>query len=572
MHIPDPTEQNLITIVDLLSRFGEGRGEERYVELAFTLQSLTEVERWMLSFLCFMSSSAMFPSISRDPYLMFEPTKVNQSSFMDFVILLKALRAKKYDKELIQFMLSCSEGCQEFYWLCLEQPWVVKSASKLEVVRDVIAEHDIVTEELLGDFTFIHEGWLNVTFPLVLTAVPSTALNTATIHRIAFSGFVQIREYVPRMYRKPKVEHIPYYWLTDKKQIHTQEFVLVGKIDRKGGKFYPYDYFQTAAEYALWRRKGKGKPYHERIDDLNHFLRTNYVRQIQRVPLVFTATSHNMEVKISQLLRLAEHDKVMACDGKLRTYCLETTEQEGVIGDIWTDVGEVKGFIVWHQAHKVHVGYDFPGNDEALLFHPKEVIGKHCRFNYFEYSGYKVGGLREILWDKPVYKPLPTRFTDGEEGYIERCPVCLKQTKHFSQGCCEGTMKNLVYHYAKWGSDTWWDVMPQIKLRRKELGWTPEFLNRCDVRYKGHRLIAGEDGRLMFQSDEHYQLEYQHWWNICGNKFTHYSRVSREELIERFNRYKLDQMERNRHARAAKEAGSLCEVPELYQQDVVAVD
>lgn len=575
MFIPDPTEESFTRLYDVIAEFNEGRGEERYRNFSEYLLFSSEAEKWLLALLCYLNSSRMFTSISRDPYLMFEPAVEQASSLTDFLKVLKAVHSKSYDKELIQFMLGCTEKVQEFYWLCLEQPRFLNNIAKLEVVRDVIADIDITTEELMGDFTFISSGWSHITFPLVLTAVPDPTLNTAVIYRVAHTSWFRIVKYEPRRFKKPKAVHVRYTWLTDRKFIHTSEFVIMGKIDEVNNKFYPFDFFQTVADYRTWRRGKGGKPHKDRVEDLNYFLKTNFVRQIQRVPLVYAHTSHNMEAKISQLLREASsNSKVMACDGKLRTYCLDTVERDGVIGGIWQEVGEVKGFIVWHQAQKVHVGYDFPGNDEALIFHPKVAIGKLCKFTYFEYDGYRVGGLKEILWDVKPYKGRWIEFTDGERGYIERCPFCMLQEHHYSYGCCRGTIKNFTGMFVVHGPDTWFDVTPKIKRRRALYGWTPEFLNRCDVRWKQYRVVANEEGQVMFQSDERYALDYQHWWNTVGIKYPYEDaiNVTREDLAVRFQAYVLKQMERKRKLREQemREAGSLCEVPELHQQDIVA--
>ena len=79
----------------------------------------------------------------------------------------------------------------------------------------------------------------------------------------------------------------------------------------------------------------------------------------------------------------------------------------------------------------------------------------------------------------------------------------------------------------------------------------------------------------MFQSDERYALDYQHWWNTVGIKYPYEDaiNVTREDLAVRFQAYVLKQMERKRKLREQemREAGSLCEVPELHQQDIVAV-
>lgn len=572
MHIPDPTEESIIKVYDALAEFGEGRGEERYRKFSEYLLLSSEVEKWLVVFLCRMNTTPMFRPMSRDPYLMFEPAKEQTSSFLDFLQVLKAIRSKSYDKALIQFMLGCTEKVQEFYWLCLEQPPVVTTMARMEVVRELVADTDIATEDLLGDFTFVTAGWMHITFPLVLTAVPDPTLVTAIIYRVAVSGWYKIIKYIPRPFRKPKATHLHYTWFKDRKFIHTPEFVILGKIDEVNNKFYPFDFFNTAADYQKWRRGKGGKPHKDRIEDLNHFLKTNFVRQVQRVPLIYAHTSHNMEVNISRLLReAAEHSKVMACDGKLRTYCLDTVEREGVIGGLWVEVGEVKGFIVWYSGCKVHVGYDFQGNDEALIFCPEVVIGKLCKFSYFEYSGYKVGGLREILWDKPMYKPNPIKFSDGEVGWLERCPHCLNQSKNYSYGCCENSINSLPMLLATNGPDTWFKVPKKILKRRQELGWHPDFLNKCGVRYRGYRFISNDQDQFMFQSDENYQIEYQHWWNTVGKNYMPEGDMSFEALQTLYQKFLSRQKERNANGQRGnqEETGGVRSVSELHQQDVV---
>jgi len=572
MRFPTVNEDTLVKMATILSMSAVSGYDNKQKTIAALAQA-DETELWLLSFIRYLLGSTTYKGIDMNPYLMFPCSEKQTVFFPDFVKLLNtALRAKVLNKAnekyLIQFLLGCTEEVRQFYWLCLEQPKWLAELFRINEVREYATVLELTGEDLHGETTFLSYGWIHIKFPLALTSIPDVKLPNGVIYRGGKYRYFKVASYVPTKVGSPKrfkLRHLKYYWLKDHKNIHTPEFVLLGKIDVEGGKFYPYDYFNTSTEFAWFRRGKPRKPYQERIAELTVFMQTNFLKNIERSPVIYCDTSHNIEARLSEVLRGAKYNNIVAYDGRMNhVYALPTVPREGAIGDLWTECGEVRGFIVWYQGSKVHAGYEFTGYDQAILYNPKVIKGTLVKFSYFEYADYKVGAVTEILWDKPKYRRLPLKFSNGEVGYVERCPMCLQQIKHRRNGVCYSTIKNFGHFFARHGPDVWFTPSVFIQKRREEHGYDFEFVNKVDLKYKGHRFVANDKGEFMFQSDEEYMYEYQHYVNTHPEtKF-----CTREQLQERYQRNMM--AARKEYRRGTEEARILREVPELYEPNLIS--
>lgn len=575
MRLPAITNDHLHNVFAILSSYEEWEYGKR-AKLVERLAGLNHTELWLLSFVKCLLGSTKYKGINMDPFIMFPCSTEQEVGFDDFMALLPAIYdqrtvPRKHEGKLISFLTKCTEDVRGFYWLCLEQPHWLASLLRQNDVREFASVFDITTDDIHGDTTFISHGWMYVKFPMALTSVPEVKLPNGVIYRQAGEKHhFKVVTYAPTKVgskKRFKTVHLGYKWLNDRKNIHTIEFVLLGKIDIERKKFYPYDYFNSAPEYARFRRGKPVKSYKDRLEDLSNFMRTNFLKSIERAPLVYCNTSHNVEARLSEVLRGAKYNNILAYDGRMNhQYVLPTVTREGVAEGIWVENNEVRGLIVWYQGKKVHVGYDFPGYDAAILYNPKVIWNKWVKFSYFEYADYSVGAIKEIYWDKAMYRTLPFTFDDGEVGLLERCPVCFKDSGHYYKGICKSTNANLNSLMASHGPDVWFMPSAKILKRRAEYGYDPSFVNRLGLGHRGYRFVANDKGQFMFQSDELFQQEFQLWIDH-QNVFS----------VEIYTVDELKALYKRRYAIAkyketedeSEETGSVCEVPELHEHDSV---
>jgi hypothetical protein len=357
-----------------------------------------------------------------------------------------------------------------------------------------------------------------------------------------------------------------YRWLKDRKYIHSNEFVLLGRIDEEGKKFYALDYFGSFSEYN-WTRRGKpAKSHEERLKALDLFLELNFTTQIESPPRVYCPTSHDVEQKVSTLIQKTTYTHVVAMDGRNRVHYINTQERLGVVHSLWTADTEVRGVNVWNNGAIVPCAMDFTGRLKSLLYHPERIVKKPVRFSWFAFDEYTLGAIREVQWDRKSYRRFKMKFMDGVVGFLEKCPICLLDKFPVECGAmCVNCYKLFMWWMQLHGSEVWIPPTRRIVEERAKGDWSPEFVNRCGVTYKGFHVITDpETGYFKFSENPQIRERYEaNRLRATGLPAEQIYQWQKEQKIRK------NMGEHSERLSGSTEAGSICPPAELHQQNLV---
>lgn len=487
------------------------------------LDTFSEVELWLFTFVYYVLIwNRRWKGVDFSAYYLLPCSKKQLSTFEDFLSLLAQYQLKTVnhtnERELVQFLLGCTSEIRDCYEIIMSRTRDSENLFMKKEIRSYLNLSDIRPEDVYGDSSFLNRDWKHLTYPLMVTTVPTANLAVGVIHQ--GQETFSIRMYEPKSHNgyTYKKTPIPAKWLhLDRPAIHTSTYLLVGMIDVEAGHFYPIDFFNDAREYSYAQKNSKkSTPYRQRLANLDKFLSVNYLRQIKRLPKEYCISSSEVATAVGRALVGSPHKTVLFCDNRNRRVFADTFELEGVISDYWlNEIGEAQGFKVWNNGREVLCSFDFTGDNHALLYNPKLVIAKYVKFFMFQYEEFEAGAATEILFDKPLYWSKKYTFRDGTEGYVECCPFCLRDdTEHVHNGICYNTLKNWYSMLGSRGADTWFTPTQKVLKRRAEKHWRPEFLNNIVAVFKGYRVVADEQGRIMFKTDAEAAKIYE--WRVAG--------------------------------------------------------
>jgi len=110
-------------------------------------EGFSAVDLWLLSFVGWAVNTTRTPIIDHNDYVMLVCSAKQQSEFRDFVALIKLYRGtripRKKEKELIRFLVGCTEELREFYLLLLDQPsWLHQFVRNQHYARTDGTERD----------------------------------------------------------------------------------------------------------------------------------------------------------------------------------------------------------------------------------------------------------------------------------------------------------------------------------------------------------------------------------------------------------------------------------------------
>ena len=474
------------------------------------ISTFNDTELWLLSFAHFMITKHS-KAIDFSPYYAIPTGSTQVSTFEDFLQIVRRYMVKsvtaKNEKPLIQFLRGCTAEIRDFYEMLMSKPKEACNMISRKEVRDYTNLNKIYPEDVYG---YREEKWDDLTFPLLITTAPP-ALPMAIIYKEGKT--TRVATYMERSSRIDTLRKTSLHrWLyLDEKTVHTSSYLLIGLLDEGGKKFYPLDFYNSVKEYSTFRKKDKGVvPYATRFKNLENFLATNYLRQIQKMPAYLVTDAMQIADTVATVLKGSPFKTVTVCDGKSKLVQTTTKEVFGVIGDFWKEAnGTVRGFKVWHSGRAVNCSFDFSGESQALLFNPQLVIGKVADFFLFEQHGEAAGFIKEIHVTRKGFKPTPYTFNDGEVGYIECCAFSTGTKAHSHQGVCDSSIKNFFYMFKTYGTDVWIKPSTYLSRRREAHGWRHQFLNRLEVVFRGYYVVANEQGEVMFRTDEKAMQIYQ---------------------------------------------------------------
>lgn len=504
--IPSISNDNVAKVAEVFSTFDATAWRKAEAVLPLLL-TLSTSERWLLSFVSYLlSHNKMWQKIDESHYYFLPTSQEQQSTFDDFVILLRTYGSKKITHKnegmLVKFLIGCSSQFKDFYVSLMAQPNWLRNVFMSKEVREFIDIDSVTIEDIYPKPTLLSNGLHILSYPLIVTAIPTTNLEPALLYRSSNSLKICSFRYTNMLTKKVKKTRIPASWLSlDRTMLHYESFVLLGMIDIEAGHFYPLDFFNGLKEHSKARHKKPSYSYEERLEQLRKFLDTHFLRQIKSIPKKLCFTEEQV-MKHSTVALSTGLTTVLMADSRNRTYYIDSTEKEGVIGGIWIEDGEAKGFEVWNNLSPQHCTFDFSGANNALLYRPDIVIGKHVKFYSFSFKNHIAGTVKEILWDKLPYRKTPITLSDGSKGWIERCPICLRDdTPQWAEGVCRSTFMGWATMLGSRGKDKWFSLSRKILKRREALQWDMSCVNKINIFYKGFKVIANELGHIMFVED-----------------------------------------------------------------------
>jgi len=514
MSIPSVSELNILKVKGAFDCYTQTSYNK--VRAAVTcIDTFNDTELWLLSFSNYLlSDNRNFKEVDFSPYYAIPTSKVQASSFEDFLNLLDTFITKritpKLEKPLIEFLQGCTTEIRDYYELLMTKAKEAKNMFINKDIRSLITK--LKPEDIYGNR---EEEWGNLSLPLMVTTAPPD-LPLCMVYR----SLKVTRAALFRPSKRDKGQYVrePLKgWMNqDSKTISTKDFVLLGVADIAGKKFYPLDYFTSVKAYGLFTKNSrKCPPYPERLAGLEHFLSNNYLRQIQRLPKRCCTEQSQIANAVAIVMQDSPLSTVLVCDGKSRLIQTETTELHGVIGSYWTsDSGTALGFQVWHMGRLLNCSYRFAGEDHALLFNPQLVLGKCVSFYLFDYNETHSGTVKEILVDQRPFKPTPYTFSDGSSCYIECCAFSTSTTSPYSHsGVSDSSLKNFFYMFRTYGTDVWLKPSLYMQRRREKHRWTPELFNKLEIVFRGYYVVANEEGEVMFRTDEKAMQIYQERMN-----------------------------------------------------------
>lgn len=570
--IPIVTREDISQVLRVLEVFQDTH-YGKWAAVKPLVEQLSASGSWLMSFALYVSATGrIWKGVQEDKYFAIPAASNPTATFKEFVELLRFYGGRKVthknERELISFLSRCSQDEHDFYLGILSRErffYVFEN-------RDLRANFNFMpinTEEIYGSPSLLKEGWFAVTYPLVVSTVPSSNLQLAALSRLGNNWsfkFLTPNYKSNRTYNKVK---IPLSFLgQDRKFIHTDSFVLFGLVDEANTAFYPLDYFDGLRDYSRHHKKPK-VPFEQRLENLEKFLSTSFLKVIKKVPKAYCRDSSYVERAVGEVLQNTDNSTVVFCDATGRMHYVQATTREGVIGGVHTNsTTGVYGLKVWSNAVCENMSFDFSGENNALLYHPKVILGKHCIFKRFEFKDFSVGAVTEILWDKKPYYPA-VEMADGSKGYLERCPFCLRDdTHHFDYaGVCKNTYNNWRTMFGANGPEVWFTPSKKILKRREQLGWAPSAINNVVIAFRGHRLVANEEGQLLFRLDPELLAKYQHYLEFAqgGRNFVAKLTYTTDLLVERYRDYfKIKGVKDE-----ANRTGAVCEVQQLHEPDSV---
>jgi len=510
MSIPSVSETNILKVKGAFDCYTQTSYNKVRAALA-CIDTFNDTELWLLSFSNYLlSDNRNFKEVDFSPYYAIPTCRTQVSSFEDFLNLLDTFVSKritpKREKPLIEFLQGCTSEIRDYYELLMTKAKEAKNMFANKDIRGLITK--LKPEDIYGNREV---SWGNLSLPLMVTTAPPD-LPLCMVYR----SLKVTRAALFRPSKRDKGQYVrePLKgWMNqDSKTISTKDFVLLGVADIAGKKFYPLDYFTSVKAYGMFTKNSrKCPPYPERLAGLEHFLATNYVRQIQRLPKQCCTEHTQIANAAAAVMQDSPYNSVLICDGKSRLAQTGTTELHGIIGSYWqSDSGTALGFQVWHMGRLLNCSYSFAGEAHALLFNPQLVLGKCVSFYLFDYNEAASGTIKEILREQKPFKPTPHTFSDGSSCYIECCAFSTSTTSPYSHsGISDSSLKNFFYMFRTYGTDVWLKPSLYMQRRREKHRWTPELLNRLEIVFRGYYVVANEEGEVMFRTDEKAMQIYQ---------------------------------------------------------------
>ena len=477
------------------------------LELLPLVTALTKPERWLFTFLRYVMGSQRWYPVDPSAYYLLPCSATQRVSFDDFVDLLRYYNKKRItpnnELELNRFLMGCTEQLREFYLTVLERPAWLSSVFSYEEMRTLTDVGSIDVAELFGNPKFKSVGWGIVAYPLTVTTVPHAELQTVRLDLVedGANGYTYLQ--LPESTRKKFKKSLNLGWLKDRELVFGSG-VLFGYADMEAGSYYPIDYFKDSAEYLKFARGKLSLPYPVRIERLERFIHNTYARSIMRNPTVYCKRPSQLEGALGTALAQSKDSVVLVVDAKHRAMLVPTVEHEGAVDGLWVEEGIVRGVQVWECGRKYNCGFDFRGKANALLMRPDLLHGKHVRFVAYEHLGVTAYAVKEVLWEKRIFRTKPLNGTR-----VERCIYCCRtEIKQELPGVCLYCYENFKCLLNKAGTE-WFSPSESIAKAREACGWTPEWFNSISVYYRGYKLEVDDEGRARFNDqDEEAQRRY----------------------------------------------------------------
>jgi hypothetical protein len=282
----------------------------------------------------------------------------------------------------------------------------------------------------------------------------------------------------------------------------------------KGGDtYYPIDMFDSLREANAYHN-GKSVPHFMlRAARLGKFVYEHLLTTISRKPAVVIHSIDELSDALMRVVPGPKHATVLFSDSNsARSGVVEKAECRltwGTVESVWGEGGKGKGFNVWFNGELRQCPYSFVGNEHSLLHNKTLAFKKKISFYLFAHNGIEQLIGKCIEWDEKPWRAMRLR---GKKAFVEKCALCGDtRWVHANRGLCKSCECNLPLWFSRYGPDKWLHNIARMDEKRQASCWSPTLLALVDARFRGHKLVARDDGAWMFKPDEQALELYAQW-------------------------------------------------------------
>ena len=196
LSIGDVTAAHVSAVYQCMVTLRDGEMFTKKAAAVAQAKALPDAARWLLSFTGWAIGSRTMPRLNQHDYIMLPCSPTPVSTFQDFVRILKRYRStkvtRKNEKEMIAFLVGCTEEHREYYFSLMDKEYLAYDFAGNTDMRELFGKHEITPEEIYGKVTLLSDGFKQITYPLVLTAMPRDDLPPALIYRTAKDQYFRI--------------------------------------------------------------------------------------------------------------------------------------------------------------------------------------------------------------------------------------------------------------------------------------------------------------------------------------------------------------------------------------------